>query len=88
MLWKKMYHLFMYRHEEFLERYHKRSNVETVFHMAKTKFGDSLKSKTKTAQINEVLLKFLCHNICVVLAEMEELGIRGDVEKVGCVLNK
>ena len=28
-----------------------------------------------TGQVNEVLLKFLCHNICVLIQEMHELGI-------------
>jgi len=74
-MWKKMYHYFSYRQEEFLEHYHKRSNAETTFHMIKSKFGDSVRSKTETAQINEVLLKVLCHNICVVIHEMFELGI-------------
>ena len=74
-MWKKMYHYFEYKHEEFLEHYHKRSNAETTFHMIKSKFGDSVRSKTVTAQVNEVLLKVLCHNICVVIQEMFELGI-------------
>ena len=77
-IWKKMYHYFMYRHDEFLEHYHVRSNAETVFHMIKTKFRDNLRSKTKTAQINELLCKILCHNICVVIQEVNELGIRGE----------
>ena len=77
-VWLKMYHYFMYKHEEFLEHYHKRSNVETCFHMIKTKFRDNLRSKTKTAQINELLLKILCHNICVVIQEISELGLRGE----------
>jgi len=77
-LWKKMYYLFMYRQEEFSKCYHLRSNAETVFHMIKTKFKDSLRSKTKTAQINELLLKILCHNICCVIQEMNELGIKGE----------
>ncbi|MFH1801509.1 MAG: transposase [archaeon] len=82
-IWKKMYHYFIYKHDEFLEHYHKRSNVETVFHMIKTKFKDNLRSKTKTAQINELLLKILCHNICVIIQEINELGVRGEfvVEK-------
>ncbi|MGZ4879685.1 MAG: hypothetical protein ACXV7G_01215 [Halobacteriota archaeon] len=29
--WKKMYHYFEFKHEEFLEHYHKRSNAETTF---------------------------------------------------------
>lgn len=77
-LWKKMYYYFMYKHDEFEEHYHKRSNVETVFHMIKSKFKDNLRSKGKTAQVNELLLKILCHNICVVIQEMAELGIKGE----------
>jgi transposase len=76
--WRKMWYYFMYKHEEFLEKYHKRSNAETVFHMVKTKFRDNLRSKDRIAQTNEVLLKFLCHNICVVIQEMSELGIKGE----------
>jgi transposase len=74
-IWVKMYHYFMFNKEEFLEHYHKRSNVETTNHMIKAKFRDHLRSKDKTAQTNELLLKILCHNICVVIQEMFELGI-------------
>ena len=77
-MWKKMYHYFEFRNEEFLEHYHKRCNAETTFHMIKSKFGDSVRSKTEVAQLNEVLLKVLCHNICVVIQEMFELGIEPD----------
>src|SRR3989338_5416234 len=81
LLWTKMYFFFMCNRAEFLQHYHKRSNVETTFHMIKSKFGDSLRSKTKTAQINEALLKILCHNICVVIQEMQELGIEANFAK-------
>ena len=82
-LWKKMYYYFMYKNEDFKKHYNQRSNAETVFHMIKTKFKDNLRSKTKTAQVNELLLKVLCHNICVVIQEISELGIKGEfvVEK-------
>ncbi len=50
-----------------MRNYHKRSNVESTFMMIKAKFGDSLRSRTKTAQINEALLKVLCHNICCLI---------------------
>jgi transposase len=70
-----MYHYFMYNQEEFMKHYHKRSNVETVFYMIKTKFKDNVRSRDITAQKNEVLLKILCHNICVIIQEMHELGI-------------
>lgn len=52
--------------------------METAFHMIKTKFGDSVSSKKKRSQINEVLLKVLCHNICVVIQEMHELGMKSN----------
>ena len=73
-----MYHYFMYNREEFLEHYHKRSNAETVFHMIKTKFGSDQKSKKKAAQINELLIKVLANNICVVIQEVNELGIKAE----------
>jgi len=72
--WKKMYHYFQFRRDEFLKHYHKRSNVETAFHMMKTKFKDSLRSKDGTAQVNEILLKVLCHNICVLIQEIHEFS--------------
>ncbi len=52
--WKKMYAYFIYKHDEFLEHYHKRSNAETVFSSMKAKFKDNLRSKGKTAQLNLV----------------------------------
>ena len=58
-----------------LEHYHKRSNVESTFSMIKRKFGDSLRSKTDVAMVNEALAKVLCHNIVVLIHEMYELGI-------------
>jgi transposase len=58
--------------------YHKRSNVETTFHMIKSRFGQRLRSKTMTAQINEALCKVLCHNLCVVIQSQHELGIETD----------
>ena len=85
-MWKKMYHYFEFKNEEFLEHYHKRSNAETTFHMIKSKFGDSVRSKTEVAQVNEVLLKVLCHNICVVIQEMFELGL--DISSLFPIGNK
>ncbi len=75
-IWAKMYHLYMYNHDTFMEHYHKRSNVESVFSMIKGKFGDAIRSKSDNGQINEVLCKVLCHNICVLIQSMFELGIQ------------
>ena len=73
--WAKMYHYFQFRRTEFLQHYHKRSNVESTFSMMKRKFGDSLRSKTDTAMVNETLCKVLCHNLVVLIHETLELGI-------------
>jgi len=73
--WEKMYHYFSFRRTEFLQHYHKRSNVESTFSMMKRKFGDGLRSKTDVAMVNETLCKVLCHNLVVLIHEMYELGI-------------
>jgi transposase len=74
-VWAKAYHLYMYQRETFLKHYHQRSNVESVFSMVKAKFGDSVRSKSDEGQVNEVLCKVLCHNICVLIQSIHELGI-------------
>src|ERR1044072_2164603 len=74
-LWTRMYHFYSLHRAEFLQHYHKRSNVETTFHMIKAKFGQRLRSRTLTAQINEALCKVLCHNLCCVIQSVHELGI-------------
>jgi hypothetical protein len=50
----------------------------TTFSMIKAKFGGSLRSKTRTAQINEALCKVLAHNICVLIQSMHEFRIKID----------
>jgi transposase len=77
-LWTRMLEFYNDNRAEFLTHYHKRSNVETTFHMIKSKFGQRLRSKTMTAQINEALCKVLCHNLCVVIQSVHELGIETD----------
>ena len=58
-----------------MEHYHQRSIIETAYSMIKGKFESALRSKSNTGQINEVLCKGLCHNICVIVHAMHELGI-------------
>ena len=70
-----MFHYYNFNRDEYLTHYHKRSNVETTFSMVKAKFGDSLRSKTDTALINEALCKILCHNLAVLIQSTYELGI-------------
>lgn len=74
-LWDRMFHYFQMRREEFLQHYHKRSNVESTFSAVKRVFGDAVRSKTDTAMKNEVLAKFVCHNLVCCIHEWYELGI-------------
>ena len=74
-VWKRMFNFYKYNQEWFMGHYHRRSNVESTFSMIKAKFGDRLRSKTERAQINEALCKILCHNICVIVQSIYELGI-------------
>jgi hypothetical protein len=46
-----------------------------AFAAIKGKFGDSLRSKSDVGQINEALCKVLCHNLCVLVRVMHELGV-------------
>ena len=74
-VWHRMYHFYQMNREEFYQHYHKRSNVESTFHMIKAKFGAYLRSKTFTAQANEALCKILCHNLCCLIQSTYELRI-------------
>jgi transposase len=74
-LWDRMWHFYQFNREVFLAHYHKRSNVETAYSMIKMKFGANVRAKTPIAQVNEVLCKILCHNICVLINSVVELGI-------------
>jgi transposase len=74
-VWKRLFFEFKINEEYFMRHYHKRSNVETTFSMIKAKFGEKLRSKTATAQANEVLCKVLCHNLCVLVSAIYELGV-------------
>ena len=42
--------------------------------MIKAKSGTAIRSKGEAAQINELLCKVLCHNICVLIQNFHELG--------------
>ncbi len=70
-----MFFYYNFCRDEFLKHYHQRSNAESAFSMVKAKFDDHVRSKTDVAMKNEVLCKFLSHNICVVHQSQIELGI-------------
>ena len=77
-LWSKMYHYFQLNRDEFMDHYHKRSNIEATNAAIKRKFRETLKSKNPTAQVNELLAKIVAYNPTVVIHEMYESGINPD----------
>lgn len=77
--WKRMWCHFSLKSEDFLARYHRRSNVETTMWMIKSKFGGAVRSRLPTAQANEVLAKVLCHNLACIVHAIAEFGIDVDL---------
>lgn len=73
--WDKAYHYFNLHREAFLQRYHQRSNAESTFSMIKRKFGDSVKAKNDVSMRNEVLAKFVCHNLSCLIHAIQDFGI-------------
>jgi len=80
-LWKQMWLFFYNNQEEFMKHYHARSNIETTFSMLKRIYGNFLRLRDETGQINEILMKCLCHNLAVLVQEGFELGIEIDFKK-------
>src|SRR5260370_34774660 len=83
--WTKMFGYFVYRREEFMAHYHQRSNIESTFSMVKRKFGDSLRTKTDVAMVNEVLCKVLAHNLVVLIHEMYAWDSPRVLDRVGLI---
>ena len=79
--WRKMWCHFSLKSEDFLARYHRRSNVETAMHMIKSKFGAAVRSKLPVAQVNEILAKLVCHNLACIVLAVHEFGIDVDLGK-------
>jgi Transposase len=68
--WFDAFYYFKTNEEGFMKKYHERSNVEATFGAIKKKFGDSVKSKNYTAQVNELYCKIIAYNITMVIQEM------------------
>ena len=74
-LFEKMFHFYQFNREEFMNRYNRRQNVESVMSAVKRKFGDSVRARVPAAMVNESLAKLICQNITAVIASQCELGI-------------
>ena len=86
LIWGQMYKKFQTQQEDFMKHYHKRSNIESVWAMIKARFGNNLRSKNETSQDNEILLKVLCHNLCVLVQELFMRNI--DINFLACTKNQ
>lgn len=67
---KSAFKFFKENREQYLQHYHKRSNIESCFSMIKRKFGNNVQCKKEISQDNEILGKVLAHNICVLVQEI------------------
>jgi transposase len=82
-LWNKLFHYFQLNGDEYMARYHTRSNIESTFSAMKRKFGDIIRSKTEVARRNELLLKCLCHNVVCVIHAIQDGGATGNFPALG-----
>lgn len=80
-IWIKTYKYFQDNKEYFLKKYHLRSNVETTFSMVKMRLGEFLKCKNFESQRNELMMKFICHNICCLITQIFLNKIKIDFKK-------
>jgi len=75
---EEMYHYYLYKKEEFLRHYHKRSNIESVFSAISRKFSGHVRSRSQGSGTNEALCKLICHNLWCVILSTAELGIEAE----------
>jgi transposase len=73
--WRRMWAHFSLKSEDFLKRYHRRSNVEATIGAIKALAGGAVRSKLPVARANEVLAKVLLHNLACIVHAIEEFGI-------------
>lgn len=73
--WHSMIRLWKDNQQLFKKHYHQRSNAESVFSMLKRKYLPYVRSKSDTAQYNEILCKVVCHNASVLVNSIFELNV-------------
>jgi transposase len=73
--WDRRLHAWKYQFDEVHERYRFRSNVETAFSALKKVFGSSLRSRSETGRVNELLAKIICHNLRALIRATCEFNI-------------
>lgn len=81
-IWGEMHKWFNENNELFMKKYHLRSNAESGFFMIKSRFGDLTQMRNQTGAMNDVLVKILCHNLCVLVQEIFFLRIKIDFQEI------
>lgn len=74
-VWYKLFHLCALNGADWQKAVNQQNQAESAFSMIKRKFGEKVFSKADTAQVNEVLCKMLCHNLCVVIYWLYQFGV-------------
>jgi len=75
LIWSKCFKLYTEKPQEYLQIYHKRSNIEATFGALKKRFGDTVHAKTLNGQKTEALLKVLLHNLACLIKTYYEQNI-------------
>ena len=73
--WQRLWAFFHLNREDFLNVYHQRSNVESVFSAVKRKLDVRVRSKHEVAMRNEILAKFLMYNLTVLCRAIHTFAI-------------
>lgn len=76
--WMRSLYEFNKKKDYFMQKYHKRSNVEACFSMIKKKLNPNLRSKDELGQKNELLCNLVAHNLIILISEMFESGVKID----------
>ncbi len=72
---QKAFHLFSLNRDDYMKKYHLRSNAESSFSALKRLFGSSLRSKSDRTMRNELLARVVGYNITCVIHEMYKMGV-------------
>ncbi|MFA7708348.1 MAG: transposase [Candidatus Pacearchaeota archaeon] len=80
-IWKIAYNYFTNHRDEFDFYYRQRPQVEATFSIVKRKFGEFLRCKKFVSQKNELLMKFICHNICCLVVQIFQKEINIDFKR-------
>jgi transposase len=74
----RMYLFFSYERQKFEDHYRDRAQVEVTFGSMKQRIGETVLSRSFTAQVNEILSKVVVHNISMLVQAMLRLGALPD----------